>query len=68
VVPVVTSVAVRRGGTEDLLRQMDDMAANTAAQDEKLMEAPVGGELRAAQREADRILPRRPSPSPRLTR
>src|SRR5471032_2745236 len=27
-VPVVTSIAVRRGGTEDLLRRMDDMVAN----------------------------------------
>jgi len=55
-VPVVTSVAVRRGGTEDLLRQMDDMAANTAAQDENSWKPPSASELRAAQREADRIL------------
>src|SRR5262245_57429438 len=27
-VPVVTSVAVRRGGTEDLLRRMDELAAS----------------------------------------
>ena len=55
-VPVVTSVAVRRGGTEDLLRQMDEMAANTAAPDESSWKPPTASELRAAQREADRIL------------
>jgi len=55
-VPVVTSVAVRRGGTEDLLRQMDEMAANAATRDENSWKPPSAGELRAAQREADRIL------------
>jgi ferrous iron transport protein B len=56
-VPVVTSVAVRRGGTEDLLRQMDEMAAaHTAALDESSWKPPSASELRAAQREADRIL------------
>jgi ferrous iron transport protein B len=55
-VPVVTSVAVRRGGTEELLRQMDEMAAKTAAPDESSWQPPSAGELRAAQREADRIL------------
>jgi ferrous iron transport protein B len=55
-VPVVTSVAVRRGGTEDLLRQMDDMAVNAAAPDQSSWKPPSASELRAAQREADRIL------------
>jgi ferrous iron transport protein B len=55
-VPVVTSVAVRRGGTEDLLRQMDEMAANAATRDENSWKPPSASELRAAQREADRIL------------
>jgi ferrous iron transport protein B len=55
-VPVVTSIAVRRGGTEDLLRQMDDMAVNTAAPDQSSWRPPSASELRAAQREADRIL------------
>jgi ferrous iron transport protein B len=55
-VPVVTSVAVRRGGTEDLLRQMDGMAANAATRDENSWKPPSASELRAAQREADRIL------------
>src|SRR5689334_6521994 len=31
-VPVVTSTAVRRGGTEELLRRIDEMAAGSAAQ------------------------------------
>ena len=56
-VPVVTSVAVRRGGTEDLLRHMDEMAAaHKAAPDENSWHPPSASELRAAQREADRIL------------
>src|SRR5215510_11451429 len=56
-VPVVTSVAVRRGGTENLLRRMDELAAaNTSALDENLWKPPTASELRAAQREADRIL------------
>jgi ferrous iron transport protein B len=56
-VPVVTSVAVRRGGTQDLLRQMDELVtANTAAPDESSWKPPSASELRAAQREADRIL------------
>jgi ferrous iron transport protein B len=56
-VPVVTSVAVRRGGTEDLLRRMDELAAaKTSGSDENLWKPPTASELRAAQREADRIL------------
>ena len=56
-VPVVTSVAVRRGGTEDLLRRLDEMAANTAnTARECTWKAPSTAELRAAQREADRII------------
>jgi ferrous iron transport protein B len=56
-VPVVTSIAVRRGGTEDLLRRMDELAAaKTSAPAENLWKPPTASELRAAQREADRIL------------
>src|SRR5438093_1459339 len=56
-VSVVTSVAVRRGGTEDLLRRMDELAAaRTSAPDHHLWKPPPASELRAAQREADRIL------------
>src|SRR5215475_7092853 len=56
-VPVVTSVAVRRGGTEDLLRRMGELAAaKTSTPDENRWKPPTASELRAAQREADRIL------------
>ena len=65
-VPVVTSVAVRRGGTEELLRRMDELAAAAQIHRENTWSPPSNSDLRAAQREADRILslavglPRRP--------
>ena len=66
-VPVVTSVAVRRGGTQELLRRMDELAASAAhIRRENTWSPPSNSDLRAAQREADRIfrvavgLPRRP--------
>ncbi len=66
-VPVVTSTAVRRGGTEELLRRMDEIAAgrwdpgksypSTWGQPgENTWKAPSASELRAAQREADRVI------------
>ena len=56
-VPVVTSTAVRRGGTEELLRRMDEMAAGRLAPSgENTWKPPTTGELRAAQREADRVI------------
>src|SRR6516164_3104568 len=61
-VPVVTSAAVRRGGTEELLRRMDDMVAGKwdagvfDPPGENTWKPPTAGELRAAQREADRII------------
>jgi ferrous iron transport protein B len=56
-VPVVTSIAVRRGGTEELLRRMDEMAhARAQPRDEASWKPPTATELRAAQREADRIM------------
>jgi len=55
--PVVTSTAVRRGGTEDLLRRMDEMASGTlGSPGENTWKPLTTGELRAAQREADRII------------
>src|SRR3569833_1624729 len=54
-VPVITAAAVRRGGTDDLMRRLDELAleeADTQAQ----WQSPTAGELRAAQREADRII------------
>src|SRR5262249_52925526 len=66
-VPVVTSVAVRRGGTEELLRRIDELAARAAAtHGQNIWTPPSNSDLRAAQREADRIIrvavgsPRRP--------
>jgi ferrous iron transport protein B len=65
-VPVVTSVAVRRGGTEELLRRIDELAAASQIQRENTWSPPTNSDLRAAQRESDRILslavglPRRP--------
>ncbi len=56
-VPVVTSTAVRRGGTEDLLRRLDDLVgAVTAPAVESTWKPPTTSDLRAAQREADRII------------
>ena len=56
-VPVVTSTAVRRGGTEDLMRRIDAMAAGAAdASIPNTWKPPTASDLRAAQREADRII------------
>jgi ferrous iron transport protein B len=56
-VPVVTSTAVRRGGTEELLRRMDEMAAGRLEPSGQNTWKPLtAGELRAAQREADRVI------------
>ena len=57
-VPVVTSIAVRKGGTADLLRLTDEMAAKAAAlpaADNRWQPLSVG-QLRSTQREADRII------------
>ena len=54
---MVTSIAVRRGGTDDLLARLDELAPgelSTSAGDR--WQAPSSAELRAAQREADRII------------
>jgi ferrous iron transport protein B len=56
-IPVVTAVAVRRNGTADLLRRMDEIAeAHLAAPGQNTWHPPSNAELRAAQREADRII------------
>ncbi len=56
-VPVVTSIAVRKGGTADLLRLTDDILtqAQSPARENLWRPLTVAG-LRATQREADRIL------------
>lgn len=55
-VPVVSSVAVRRGGTDDLLREIDGALAALPAAGPSSWSAPDAGELRGGQREADRLL------------
>ncbi len=56
-IPVVTSTAVRRGGTEELLRRLDELAADGAGKaGENKWTAPTAADLRAAQREADRVI------------
>jgi ferrous iron transport protein B len=56
-VPVVTSIAVRRGGTEDLLRRLDEMAVKSGdATAQSTWMPPTASDLRTAQREADRII------------
>jgi ferrous iron transport protein B len=55
-IPVVASIAVRKGGTLDLMRRIDALAdAPTAATTSGWTE-PSSAEIRDAHREADRIL------------
>ena len=56
-VPVITAAAVRRGGTDDLMRRLDDLAAATPTQTGAHgWQAPTASDLRTAQREADRLI------------
>ncbi|MGX9393389.1 ferrous iron transporter B [Nitrobacteraceae bacterium UC4446_H13] len=56
-IPVVTSIAVRKGGTDELLRLTDSVAAESAqAAHENDWQPHSVAELRATQREADRII------------
>ena len=56
-VPVVTSIAVRKGGTADLLALTDEISAKLAAEPgENSWRVLSVSELRATQREADRII------------
>ncbi len=56
-VPVVTSIAVRKGGTAELLRRTDEIAAQAQPHvRENLWEPLTVAQLRATQREADRII------------
>ena len=55
--PVVTSIAVRKGGTAELLKLTDEISAKLAAGAEaNSWRALSVAELRATQREADRII------------
>ncbi|NEW87066.1 MULTISPECIES: ferrous iron transporter B [Rhodopseudomonas] len=56
-VPVVTSIAVRKGGTAELLKRTDEFAAQAPAPSVGDHWRPLTtSELRALQREADRII------------
>ncbi|MEI8150716.1 MAG: ferrous iron transporter B [Hyphomicrobiales bacterium] len=56
-VPVVTSTAVRRGGTEELLSRIDELATSAAGKSvASTWASPSVSDLRAAQREADRVI------------
>ena len=56
-VPVVTSIAVRKGGTGELLRLTDEIAAQAQAPHRQNLWEPLSvAQLRATQREADRII------------
>jgi ferrous iron transport protein B len=56
-VPVVTSIAVRKGGTADLLRLTDELLAQAPTKPrENLWQPLTVSELRATQREADGII------------
>ncbi|GEC16589.1 ferrous iron transporter B [Nitrobacter winogradskyi] len=56
-VPVVTSTAVRRGGIDDLLGRIDEIAGKPTAEIiASDWTVPAASDLRAAQREADRVI------------
>src|SRR3982075_4191163 len=56
-IPVATSIAVRKGGTSDLLRRTDEIAAQAPVPLQQNLWQPLTvAELRATQREADRII------------
>ncbi len=56
-VPVVTSIAVRKNGTADLLRLTDEQLAQAPGEPRENLWQPLSvSELRATQREADRII------------
>jgi ferrous iron transport protein B len=54
--PIVSSVAVRRGGTDALLAELDRLLANLPSVAAADWKAPDAGALRGAQSEADRVL------------
>jgi ferrous iron transport protein B len=56
-VPVVTSIAVRKSGIAELLRKTDEIAMQAQASPQQNLWQPLSvAELRATQREADRII------------
>ena len=71
-VPVVTAAAVRRSGTNELLLRLDELGADDRkSRAEDTWQSPTTSELRAAQREADRVIRlavRTPAKADTLTR
>jgi len=58
-IPVLTASAVRRGGTDDLVYKLDELAADTwPGKSESVWTIPQAQELRAYQREADGLIAR----------
>ncbi len=56
-VPIITAAAVRRGGIDELMLRLDALVADDLkATNETGWQAPTISELRAAQREADRVI------------
>ncbi|HMH98668.1 MAG TPA: ferrous iron transporter B, partial [Bradyrhizobium sp.] len=55
-IPVVTAVSVRKGGTADLLAHLDALAPESGAPRASTWRPHSASELRALQREADRII------------
>ncbi|MDP1838763.1 MAG: ferrous iron transporter B [Reyranella sp.] len=55
-VPVVSSIAVRRGGIDALLAKIDSAVANLPVAGAASWQVPDAGELRGGQHEADRLL------------
>ncbi|WP_420967741.1 ferrous iron transporter B [Bradyrhizobium sp. B120] len=54
--PIVTSVAVRKGGVDELLKRTDEFLARSHEAAASEWAAPTIADLKAAQREADRII------------
>ncbi|MGY3486256.1 ferrous iron transport protein B [Bradyrhizobium sp. USDA 4011] len=54
--PIVTSVAVRKGGVDELLKRTDEFLARSHEPAASEWAAPTIADLKAAQREADRII------------
>ncbi|UFX45186.1 ferrous iron transporter B [Bradyrhizobium sp. 41S5] len=54
--PIVTSVAVRKGGVDELLKRTDEFLARSHEAAASEWATPTIADLKAAQREADRII------------
>ncbi|WP_375785980.1 ferrous iron transporter B [Bradyrhizobium sp. Pha-3] len=54
--PIVTSVAVRKGGVDELLKRTDEFLARSHDATASEWATPTIADLKAAQREADRII------------